>query len=71
MIFHSHANKTHFHNKGFVLSLVLKVRVFVTRKWPIEKAVTDKGHLLKGLIEDLQYVEEYHQHSTYPCPMMS
>ena len=27
MIFHSHANKTHFHKKGFALSLVLKVRV--------------------------------------------
>ena len=24
MIFHSHANKTHFHLKGFVRSLVLK-----------------------------------------------
>ena len=25
MIFNYHANKTHFHNKGFALSLVLKV----------------------------------------------
>jgi len=25
-------DKTHFHNKGFALSLVLKVRVFGTRK---------------------------------------
>ena len=24
----SHANKTHFHNKGFALSLVLKVRFY-------------------------------------------
>ena len=32
----SHANKTHFHNKGFALSLVLKVRVFGTRKCPVE-----------------------------------
>ena len=32
------ANKTHFHNKGFALSLVLKVRVFGTRKWPILKS---------------------------------
>ena len=32
MIFYSHANKTHFQKKGFVLSLVLKVR---TRKWAI------------------------------------
>ena len=27
--------KTHFHKKGFVLRLVLKVRVFGTGKWPI------------------------------------
>ena len=30
-IFHSHANKTHFHKKGCVLGLVLKVRGFGTR----------------------------------------
>ena len=35
MIFSYYANKTHFHNKGFALSLVLKVRFFGTRKWPI------------------------------------
>ena len=35
MIFNYHANKTHFQNKGFALSLVLKVRFFGTRKWPI------------------------------------
>ena len=34
MIFHSHANKTHFHKKGCAPSLILKVRVFGTRKWP-------------------------------------
>ena len=34
-IFHSNANKTHFHKKGCALSLILKVRVFGTRKWPI------------------------------------
>ena len=27
--------KTHFHNKGFAISLVLKVKLFGTRKWPI------------------------------------
>ena len=27
MIFHSHANKTHFHKKGCALDLILKVRV--------------------------------------------
>ena len=35
IIFHSHANKTHFLKKGCVPSLILKVRVFGTRKWPI------------------------------------
>ena len=35
MIFHSHANKTHFHKKGCALGLILKVRVFGTQKWPI------------------------------------
>ena len=38
MIFYSHANKTHFHKKGCALDLFLKVRVFGTRKWPIERA---------------------------------
>ena len=32
---YSHANKIQIHKKGFALSLVLKVRVFVTQKWPI------------------------------------
>ena len=35
MIFNYDANKIYFHNKGFALSLVLKVRFFGTRKWPI------------------------------------
>ena len=35
MSFNYDANKTYFHNKGFALSLVLKVRFFGTRKWPI------------------------------------
>ena len=38
MIFHSHANKTHFRDKGCALGLVLEVRVFGTRKWPVEKS---------------------------------
>ena len=37
IIFHSHANKTHFHKKGCAPSLILKVRVFGTRKWPIDR----------------------------------
>ena len=35
MVFYYHANKTHFHKKGFALGLVLRVRFFGTRKWPI------------------------------------
>ena len=36
LICHSHANKTHCHNKGCAhLNLIMKVRVFGTRKWPI------------------------------------
>ena len=34
-LFDSHANKTHFLKKGCAPSLILKVRVFGTRKWPI------------------------------------
>ena len=34
MIFNSHAKKTHFLYKGLAQSLVLKARVFGTRKWP-------------------------------------
>ena len=30
----SYASITHFHNKGFALSLVLKVKGFGTQKWP-------------------------------------
>ena len=36
MIVNYDANKTHFHNKGFALNLVSKVRFFGTRKWPID-----------------------------------
>ena len=36
MIVNYNVNKTHFHNKSFALSIVLKVRYFGTRKWPIE-----------------------------------
>ena len=32
MIFYFLANKTHFHKKGYALGLILKVKVFGTRK---------------------------------------
>ena len=38
---HSHANKTHFHKKGCAPSLILKVRVGGTRKWPIVGGIQD------------------------------
>ena len=38
MIFHFHANKTHFHKKGCALGTILKVRVFGTQKWPVAHA---------------------------------
>ena len=48
MIFHSHVNKTHFHKKGFALGLILKVRVFGTRKWPIRcKTCSEQTPLTK------------------------
>ena len=33
--FYYHANKTHFHKKGFAHGLVLRESVFGSRKWPI------------------------------------
>ena len=35
MILHSHANKSHFHKNGCALGLILIVRVFGIRKWPV------------------------------------
>ena len=48
MSFNYDANKTYFHNKGFALSLVLKVRFFGTRKWPINRKVQVK--VKRGLL---------------------
>ena len=43
MIFHSHAN---FHKKGCALGLILKVRVFGTRKWPIASGIDTGDELV-------------------------
>ena len=48
IIFHSHANKTHFLEKSCAPSLILKVRVFGTRKWPIGRN-TDPVSSNRGL----------------------
>ena len=47
MIFHSHANKIHFHKKACALGLTLKVRVLETRNWPI--------HISKFMITHYQF----------------
>ena len=39
--FYYHANKTHFHKNGFEFGLVLKVRIFGIRIWPIYSLVTN------------------------------
>ena len=46
MIFHSHASKTHFHTKGCALGLILKVRVFGTRKCPIWRSLDPVSRIL-------------------------
>ena len=35
IIFHSHAYETYFHKKSCALGLILRLRVYGTRKWPI------------------------------------
>ena len=39
IIFQSNASKTHFHQKGCALGLILKVSVFGTRKSPIQLVI--------------------------------
>ena len=65
VIFHSHANKTHFHMKGCALGLILKVRIFRTRKWPIESRessnvikhdkVVKSGRYLVNMVNTWEY----------------
>ena len=40
--FYSHAHKTHFHRKGFAFSLVLKMRVLRTQKWPLSETIREQ-----------------------------
>ena len=48
MIFNCDENKTHFHNKGFALSLVLKVRFFGTRERRIKTVTVTKTSLFEN-----------------------
>jgi len=47
-LFYTHANKTHFHKKGFALSLVLKVRVFGVRKQPRSQGLSSPTRSRRG-----------------------
>ena len=70
IIFHSHASKTHFHTKGWAPSLILKVRVYGTRKWPIghsEFPRASESLTVKGSAFDMEmifhsYANEIHFH---------
>ena len=48
-IFHSHANKTYFHEKGCALSLIFKVRVLGTRKKKEENSHTQRKQMQRKL----------------------
>ena len=48
MIFYSYANKNHFHKNGCALDLILKVRVFGTRKWPIDKTGAPNENIIQN-----------------------
>ena len=39
----NYANNTHFHKKSCALGIILKVRVFGTRKWPITASFVRVG----------------------------
>ena len=65
IIFHSHANKTHFRKKGCAVGLILKVRDFGTRKWDISlrsqrlhlhNYSTNQSHIPKNGRESLKLV---------------
>ena len=48
MISYSHTTKTHFDNKGFAFSLVLKLRVPRIRKWPVKSV--NLYEMIKGCV---------------------
>ena len=57
MIFNYDANKTHFHNKGFALSLVLKAKFFGTRKWPLPFTGKRPRRPETGIKDDFEEIE--------------
>ena len=70
---YSHANKTPFHKKGFALTLVLKVRIFGTRKFSwlyfslnyilsFSPAHPQRWILLKKSVLSVYYLSVYCKH---------
>ena len=49
---HSRANKTHFHKKGFALSLVLKGKLFGNRRWSLAKMQALYAFLVCLILQD-------------------
>ena len=45
-------DKTHYQKKGFPLSLVLKVRVFGNRRWPIDKIFLVQNYIERSCTSD-------------------
>ena len=60
----------HFHNKGFALCLVLKVRVFETRKWPIQflKNMAKFRDKLKDRLTKLKRCHHFKETLSLPSP---
>jgi len=57
MSFHSHADETHFHMKGFARGLALKKRHKTIRKWPIELTLIDLPSVLVSLkIKQFEFI---------------
>ena len=51
------ANKTYYHKKGFAFGLVLKVRIFGTRKGPIDSALAQPSFEAENYLKQI-----------LPCP---
>ena len=39
VILYCHGNKSHFHNKGCALGVILEMTVFGTQKWSIDQSI--------------------------------
>ena len=62
-----YANNSHYHKKSYALGLILKVRVFGTRKWPVTAFFVRVGthanvRQVENLIRDFSNAGR-HEHS--------